>query len=140
MAGVQAAYNQTQFDTLDASGGNPFTTFMANSTIGKQTTSFNYQNKISSRHLIKAGITNDIYFLDLQDSSFISDSLGFTSHRDFDGETALIRPHFRHRFRITEYLTLVSGVYAQFLTLGTSKGKSSNFFEDFLMILEIIKS
>ncbi|MDC1385644.1 TonB-dependent receptor [Crocinitomicaceae bacterium] len=118
MAGVQAAYNLTQFDTLGAGGGNPFTTFMANSTIGKQTTSFNYQNKISSRHLIKTGVTNDIYFLDLKDSTFINDSVGFNSNRDFDGATALVRPHFQHRFRITEDLTLVSGVYAQFLTLG----------------------
>jgi len=117
LAGAQAAYNMTQYDTLDVNGQNPFNYFMSNSVIGKQSTVFNYQNKLSSRHLIKAGLIADIYFLTLSDSVYINPALGFKSVRDFDGVAGFIRPHFQHRYRINENLTLVSGLYTQLLTL-----------------------
>ncbi|MBL4862568.1 MAG: carboxypeptidase regulatory-like domain-containing protein [Crocinitomicaceae bacterium] len=97
MAGIQGAYNQVRNDTLDFSGENPFTTFRSNSTIARQTTVFNYQNKISSRHLIKAGVINDVYILSLSDSLYRVPLNGFTAIRDFNGTTNLIRPHFQHR-------------------------------------------
>lgn len=118
MAGMQGAFNRAQNDTLDINGQNPFTTFMMNSTNAKQTTVFNYQNKLSSQHLIKAGIINDIYFLDLNDSIYRRDIGVFFPTRDFNGVTNLIRSHIQHRYRITDRFTLVSGLYAQFLTLG----------------------
>lgn len=119
LAGMQGAYNQVRNDTLDTNGENPFTTFASNSVISRQTTVFNYQNKLSSRHLIKTGIINDIYFLSLNDSIYRTSLNGFSNIRDFKGTTVLIRPHFQHRFRINENLTLVSGLYTQFLTLGS---------------------
>ncbi len=118
LVGMQAAYNNARSDTLDVNGENPFTTFASRSTTSKQTTSFIYQNKISSRHLIKTGIINDIYFNDLSDSIYRPGLMGFVNLRDHDGATVLIRPHFQHRFRMTENATLVSGLYAQYLTLG----------------------
>jgi Carboxypeptidase regulatory-like domain/TonB-dependent Receptor Plug Domain len=118
LAGLQGSYNQILYDTLDVNGENPFATFVNNSVIGKQSTVFNYQNKISSRHLIKAGVINDVYFLSLKDSLYQNPIQGYRSVRDFDGATTLIRSHFQHRFRINENLTLVSGMYAQLLTLG----------------------
>ena len=84
---------------------------MNNSIIGKQSTAFNYQNKISSRHLIKAGVINDIYMLSLNDSLYQNQVLGYRSVRDFNGATDLIRSHFQHRFRLNENVTLVSGLY-----------------------------
>lgn len=118
LAGAQGAFNQILYDTLDVNGENPFPTFVNNSIIGKQSTVFNYQNKISSRHLIKAGIINDIYLLSLNDSLYQNQIMGYRSVRDFEGATDLIRSHFQHRYGLNENLTLVSGLYAQFLTLG----------------------
>ncbi len=117
MLGGQIATSQARNDSLDLNGENPFTTFLSNSAIGKQTTVFNYQNKFSSRHLIKTGLIFDLYFLKLADSLYSPATDNFRRLRDFEGNMALIRPHFQHRYRINEDLTLVSGVYAQFLNL-----------------------
>lgn len=118
IGGIQGAYNRVRNDTLDLNDGTPFANFFSNSVIGRQTTVINYQNKLSSRHLIKAGIINDIYLLRLSDSIYRTPINGFVPIRDFDGTTNLIRGHIQHRFGITENLTLVSGLYAQLLTLG----------------------
>lgn len=118
LTSIQGAYNRVRNDTLDLNNGTPFANFYSNSVIGRQTTVINYQNKLSSRHLIKAGIINDIYLLQLSDSIYRVAIDGFVPIRDFDGTTNLIRGHFQHRFGITENLTLVSGLYSQLLTLG----------------------
>lgn len=115
--GAQVAGNNVRNDTLDGNGNNPFTTFLSNSLIGKQTTAFNYQNKLSSRHLIKTGVILDIYALKLADSIYVNPLNAFVNVRDFKGTMGIIRPHFQHRFRLNEKLTLVSGVYGQFLNL-----------------------
>ena len=117
MLGGQIATSEARNDTLDANGENPFTNFLANSTITKQTTVFNYQNKFSSRHLIKTGLIFDMYFLNLSDSLYSPITDKFRKLRDFDGTMAMIRPHFQHRFRLNENFTLVSGLYGQFLNL-----------------------
>ncbi|MFK7786023.1 MAG: carboxypeptidase-like regulatory domain-containing protein [Crocinitomicaceae bacterium] len=117
MLGGQIATSEARNDTLDANGENPFTNFIANSSIGKQTTVFNYQNKFSSRHLIKTGLILDVYFMNLADSLFNPSTSEFRRLRDFNGNMSMIRPHFQHRFRLNEDLTLVSGVYGQFLSL-----------------------
>ena len=117
MAGVQVAQSAIRNDTLDANGLNPFTTFRANSSISKQTSAFVYQNKFSSRHLIKTGIILDVYALSLADSLYSPITDNFRNLRDFSGVMTLIRPHFQHRFRLNENFTLVSGVYSQFLSL-----------------------
>jgi len=118
LTSVQGAYNNVRNDTLDLLDGTPFSNFFSNSVIGRQTTVLNYQNKLSSRHLIKAGIINDVYFLRLSDSIYRTPIDRFVPIRDFDGVTNLVRGHFQHRFGISENLMLVSGVYAQVLTLG----------------------
>ncbi|MCH2223593.1 MAG: TonB-dependent receptor [Crocinitomicaceae bacterium] len=118
LLGMQGAYNNARNDSLDFNGLNPFTTFNSEATNGKQTIVVNYQNKLSSRHLIKAGIINDVYLLSLNDSVYVPSAVAFASLRDFEGATSLIRSHFQHRYRLNENLTLVSGVYSQFLTLG----------------------
>lgn len=115
--GGQVAHNNVRNDTLNADGLNPFTTFQANSLIGKQTTAFNYQNKFSSRHLIKTGIIVDLYALKLADSLYNTSSGDFRDLRDFEGTMTMIRPHFQHRYRLNENFTLVSGLYSQFLSL-----------------------
>lgn len=117
LGGIQSAFNDVRNDTLDVNGDNPFTTFTSHSTTTKGTVIFNYQNKLSTRHLIKTGIINDLLILSLLDSLYRSDLGKTIALRDFNGTTALIRPHFQHRFRVTENFTLVSGVYAQVLTL-----------------------
>lgn len=118
LGSLQGAFNRVRNDTLDLVDGTPFANFFSNSVIGRQTTVINYQNKLSSRHLIKAGIINDIYLLQLSDSIYRTSIDRFVPIRDFNGITNLLRGHFQHRFGITENLTLVSGVYAQLLTLG----------------------
>ena len=117
IAGAQVAQGIIQNDTLDVNGQNPFTNFLGNSTITKQTTAFSYQNKFSSRHLIKTGLIFDIYGLNLSDSLYSPLTDKFRKIRDFKGAMALIRPHFQHRYRLNEKFTLVSGVYGQFLSL-----------------------
>ena len=121
LSSLQGAYNMVRNDTLDINTGTPFSNFFSNSVIGRQTTVLNYQNKLSSRHLIKAGIINDIYLLGLSDSIYRKPIDRFVAIRDFNGTTNLVRAHFQHRFGITENLMLVSGIYAQLLTLGNQK-------------------
>lgn len=118
MAGVQTAFNVVENDTLNQDFENVFRTYTSRVVNTKQSTVFNYQNKLSNRHLIKVGLINDIYFLNLQDTLWSRELQEYLPLQSFDGSAFLIRPHFQHRFRINEKLTLVSGLYGQYLNLG----------------------
>ncbi len=117
MTGLQSAYNAVDNDTLNEAFENVFRTYTSNVVNTKQSTVFNYQNKISNQHLIKVGVINDIYFLDLQDTLWSSELQEYRPLQSFDGTAFLTRAHIQHRYRVTENLTLVSGLYGQFLNL-----------------------
>ena len=55
--------------------------------------------------------------LNFNDSIYENALIGLIPLRDFNGATDLVRGHFQHRFRWTENITLVSGVYGQLLSL-----------------------
>lgn len=117
MTGIQSAYNSVENDTLNENFENVFRIYTSNVINTKQSTALNYQNKVSNKHLIKIGMINDVYFLDLQDTLWNSELQEYRPLQSFDGTALLTRAHIQHRFRVTENLTLVSGVYGQFLNL-----------------------
>jgi hypothetical protein len=117
MTSYQAAYGRVQNDTMNTNFENVFTTFVSNSWNNKQSNTLRYQHKLNTRNVLETGIIADIYFLNLNDSIYDTNIDVYRTIREFKGNTSLIRAFAQHRFRWTEKLTLVSGIYAQMLTL-----------------------
>ena len=115
----QAAYAQVQNDTMNLNFENVFTTFVSGSFNNRQSNTIRYQNKWNSRNVLETGITADVFFLNLNDSIYSAEQQQFRNIRSFNGNTVLVRPFVQHKYRWTEKLTLVSGIYAQLLTLNS---------------------
>jgi hypothetical protein len=116
----QSAYARVQNDTMDLNFENVFTTFVSASYNNRQSNTIRYQNKWNSRNVLETGITGDVFFLNLNDSIYDSEIQQFRNIRSFKGNTFLIRPFVQHKYRWTEKLTLVSGIYSQVLTLNST--------------------
>lgn len=115
--GIQTAINQVINDTVDFNFQNAFTTYVSNSKISKQTFDFYYNYKINARHLLKLGLHTDLYFLDLNDSTYDRSTASFRSLRAFSGNTFLYQPYGQYQFRPSEKITLNAGLHLQSLTL-----------------------
>lgn len=79
--------------------------------------------KISNQHTIKAGIINNLYNLNLIDSSRqYPPSLQTWQHRlDYQGSTDLIQGYIQYKYRPSDVLTFSAGLHGQFLTHNQSK-------------------
>jgi hypothetical protein len=115
--GMQSAINQVSNDTVDFNFKNPFTTFVSNSSISKQTVDVFYNHKINAKHLYKIGLHTDLFFLDLNDSIYDRDLDDFRDLRAFNGTTFLYQPFAQYQFRPNEKLILNAGIHFQSLTL-----------------------
>ncbi|MFT5823252.1 MAG: hypothetical protein ACI8ZM_004513 [Crocinitomix sp.] len=115
--GLQTAINRVINDTVDFDFENAFTTYASNSAISKQTTDVFYNRKINAKHLFKIGLHTDLYFLNLNDSTYDRGLAAYRDLRDFKGNTFLFQPYAQYQFRPTENITLNAGLHLQSLTL-----------------------
>ncbi len=118
----QIAFNYIKNDTVDANFENPFLTYFNQSSINKWTNRAYYNKKFSAKHLLKAGVQADIYFLSLHDSAWVDYINGypfnqFISLRDFKGQTTLLQPFAQYQYKASPTLTFNVGVHYQYLTL-----------------------
>jgi len=74
---------------------------------------FFLNKKINSHHTIKAGITLSQLNFDFVDSVYQADYNRFETLTDFDGKTYLLQPYFEWQYKITNELTLNTGIYYQ---------------------------
>jgi hypothetical protein len=118
-AGFQGSLNYILNDTVDLQFQNPFRTFVSNSTISKQTTDIFYNKKFNAKHLLKIGFHNDIFFLNLNDSVYRNEAIGFDVLRSFKGFTSLMQPYAQYQFRPSPKLVFNLGVHGQTLLLNS---------------------
>ena len=76
-----------------------------------------YNRKFSSRHTLQVGAFADQLMYDMVDSVHILLTDGFVTLRDFSGKAYFIQPYAQWRFRVTEKLTLNTGIHDQVFLL-----------------------
>ena len=116
-AGFQSSLNYIINDTVDLNYQNPFTTFLSNSTISKQTTDVFYNKKINAKQSFKIGLHNDIFFLNLNDSLYRQSSDDYEILRSYSGNTFLIQPYAQYQLKPNQRVTFNLGLHTQTLTL-----------------------
>ena len=115
--GLQTAINRVVNDTVDANFENPFTTYVSNSAISRATSDIFYNRKFNARHLLKIGLHTDLFFLNLNDSTYNRSTAMYQTLRSFSGNMFLIQPYAQYQCRVTDRLTFNLGLHAQTLTL-----------------------
>ena len=116
-AGFHSSLNYIINDTVNLNYENPFRTYVSNSVISRQTSDIYVNKKISAKQSFKIGLHNDIYFLNLNDSTYHADQNTFEVLRSYKGNTMLIQPYAQYQLRPSQKITLNLGVHAQTLTL-----------------------
>ncbi|MGV6861853.1 MAG: TonB-dependent receptor [Putridiphycobacter sp.] len=113
----QTGQNHISNDTVDQNFENPFLTYFSKSAINKMGNRFYINKKFSSKHLLKFGAQYDIYFLNLQDSSFIRALQTYRVNHDYTGSTSLIQPFAQYQYKASPTLTFNLGIHYQYLSL-----------------------
>ncbi len=88
-------------------------------TITNSTVAHWYINKkISARQTVKAGIINNLYELDMTDSSrqYPPTKQIWDHRQDFKGTTDLLQAYVQYKYRPTDALTITAGLHSQYLT------------------------
>lgn len=116
-AALQGNLNLINNDTVDADFNNPFMTYHSNSLIGKFASDIFYNRKINAKNMFKVGFHSDVFFLNLNDSIWISGMNNYEILRNFEGNTLLLQPYAQYRYRPNEKITLNFGAHMQGLTL-----------------------
>jgi len=78
-------------------------------------TQLNY--KFNARHLLRTGIVLDRLFFRLADSIFRVQDNEWNTLTDFKGSTYVLQPFSQWQFKISEKLTLTTGLHYQYFTL-----------------------
>jgi hypothetical protein len=79
-----------------------------------------YTRKISSRHVIKGGISAYHMYIHNVDSSLTPAHDQWLYRWDFKGHTALAEAYFQWKYRISDVMTLISGLHSQYFQLSNS--------------------
>jgi len=118
-AGFQTSLNYIINDTVDANYQNPFTNFVSNSRISKQTTDIFYNKKISSKQMFRIGLHNDIFFLNLNDSVYRETTGTFDILQAHKGSTMLLQPYAQYQIKPNQRLVFNLGIHTQTLLLNS---------------------
>jgi hypothetical protein len=112
---------QTTIDDLDSLGKNPNRFYESNFSQNTLSARFTYSNKVSARHTFRTGFTTSYYINDFVDSARVNDITNeFETIRAFDGNSSLFQTFAQSKYRLTEKLTSVVGLYAQLFALNNS--------------------
>lgn len=92
--------------------------FTTNSTVAH----WYINKKINSRHIIKAGLVNNYYHLNLVDSSrqYPPSQQAWQYREDFQGGTDLVQAYVQYKYRPADALTATIGIRGQYLTHNAS--------------------
>lgn len=128
---IDGTYNQISNDTLNPLNENYYPFYRNNSLEGKQTLNIVYQNKINTRHLIKAGAYNQRRFFNLQDSVHIQTDSVYNpvtqqtqiipdywyTVTNSKGNAYFTQPFVQWQYRLNEKITTNTGIHAQYFFL-----------------------
>jgi len=79
--------------------------------------------KISARHIVQAGIINDLYFINYVDSTrqYPVTRPDWQYRNNFKGYTDLVQAYIQYKYRPSDNVTITAGLHAQYLTHSGSK-------------------
>jgi len=79
--------------------------------------------KISNRHVVKFGLLNNYYHLNMVDSSrqYPVTQQAWLHRLNFNGGTNLLQAYLQYKYRPTDALTFTAGLHSQYLTHNGSK-------------------
>jgi len=82
---------------------------------------FALTHKFNTRHLLKAGLNTDFYYVIQKDSALnlVTDTF-FTERWNFNGGSMLVQPWIQWKWRATEKMDLTAGLHAQYYSLSNS--------------------
>ncbi len=78
-------------------------------------------HKFNTRHLIKAGLNTDLYYVVQNDSvlPLVTDST-FQRRWEFEGASVLVQPFVQWKWRAAENMDVTAGLHAQYYSLSNS--------------------
>jgi hypothetical protein len=82
---------------------------------------FSVNHKINKRHLIKAGINADAFFMNQKDSALalVTDD-NFVTRWDYQGTAVLVQPYIQWKFRVSDKMDLTAGLHSQYFSMSNS--------------------
>ncbi len=80
-----------------------------------------FTHKFNTRHLIKAGLNTDLYYVVQNDSvlPLLTDTF-FQQRWDFKGASILVQPFVQWKWRASENMDVTAGLHAQYYSLSNS--------------------
>lgn len=94
-------------------------TFTTNSTVAH----WYLNKKISAKHILKIGLMNNYFYVDLTDSSrqYPPTRQDWQHRLDYRGGTDLLQAYVQYKYRPTDAMTITAGLHGQYLTHNTSR-------------------
>lgn len=105
---------QTRIDNVDSVGEKTDLDYLSNFLQQRQAAKLVYQNKISPRLTVKAGITGN-YFTSNMVDSFKNDEDNYQILRDIDSQAFLTQTFGQFKYLLSPKWTAVGGLYSQYL-------------------------
>ena len=81
-------------------------------------TSLNY--KITPQHILRFGMSTDLYLLNNIDTSLNASHDAFRVRHDFNGHGLMIQPFVQYKWRISAEMDLTAGIHSQYFSLSNS--------------------
>lgn len=81
---------------------------------------FYFLHRVNPKHTIKAGMFNDMYTNQLEDSIYSLVAQAWQVRQDYEGTSFLLQPYIQWKYRPTDLVTINTGVHAQYFTLNGS--------------------
>ena len=90
--------------------------------IGKLSGYTSVNHKFNKKHLIKAGISFDLFAMNQTDSVLFDLDIpdNFKTRWDYAGSASLIQPFVQWKWRVSEHMDLTAGVHAQYFSMSNS--------------------
>lgn len=77
-------------------------------------------HKINKQHIIRTGLSADVYYLNNIDSSLTSGHTEFIKRHDFMGAGMLIQPFFQYKWKVNKDMDVTAGIHSQYFSLSDS--------------------
>lgn len=77
-------------------------------------------HKITKKHIIRAGLSTDMYYLNNIDSSLTSDHDEFVLRHNYNGVGMLVQPFVQYKWKVNKDMDLTAGLHSQYFSLSDS--------------------
>lgn len=115
-----ATQNKTDIDNIDTASLKPQDFYNQVALQGKGALRIIYNHKFNSKHLIQAGLNNQLKFYSLGDSVLRENDLNYTVLSNSKGSTLLSQAYVQWQYKINQQLKLNVGLTGQYFALNNT--------------------